>query len=542
MTASNSVSASPAPAPGSLLHGTSAPQTHWSTTNIGEAMPGVQSPLGWSVWGPCGERAARTAFHRVGVLTAAQIAEPDDPTERFLNIFFGRTAASVDFMMRIGDLMPGTSGEAIARQILGSVPSGYQSRRSFRRWPVVAVRFPTWFARTPKRVRRCRPVIDAWWRAEIAAVPTLPLDEARHRFQEAARRFEETLTLHSTAVIICMQPVYDIVSRLAGAAGVDPSTLLTGHGSHEETAVVADLWEMSRGRLDLTTFLERHGYHGPAEGELSNRMWREEPAAIVRLVDGYRGLPEESAPLAVEQTQADERRRAEAALLAGLARWQRPLARLVLALAARISPLRGVGKVAFLQSLDVLRAIARRVGACLADDGRLADPEDVFFLTAAELTGDAPLPDQVEIANRRRRHDDFRTLRIPPTFQGVPKAEPEEEADGIEVGSLTGTCASPGVVEGRVVVVDDPATVDVEPGDILVAHTTDPSWASIMFLAEALVVDIGGLLSHAAVVARELGIPCVMNTTNGTKALRTGDICRVDGSAGTVDVLSRAGS
>jgi pyruvate,water dikinase len=81
---------------------------------------------------------------------------------------------------------------------------------------------------------------------------------------------------------------------------------------------------------------------------------------------------------------------------------------------------------------------------------------------------------------------------------------------------------------------------DFVPGDILVAHTTDPSWASIMFLAKALVVDIGGLLSHAAVVGRELGIPCVMGTGTGTRALRTGDVCRVDGSAGTVHVLKRA--
>ena len=90
------------------------------------------------------------------------------------------------------------------------------------------------------------------------------------------------------------------------------------------------------------------------------------------------------------------------------------------------------------------------------------------------------------------------------------------------------------------VVVTDPASAEVEPGDILVAHTTDPSWASIMFLCQALVVDIGGLLSHAAVVARELGIPCVMGTQQGTRTLRTGDRCRVDGSAGTVEVLERA--
>lgn len=533
MTANGSVSGE------TLLHGVSAPGSHWSTNNIGEAMPGVLSPLGWSVWGPIGERAARTAFHRVGALTAAEIAEPADPTERFLNIFFGRTAAHVEFMMRIGDLMPGTSGEATARQILGFVPPGYQSRRSIRRWPVVAVKFPRWFIRAPKLIRECRPVTDDWWRTEIRAAEALDLPGARRHFRAALHRFGETLTLHVTGVMICTQPVYDLISRLAAAAGADASGLLTGHGSHEETAVVSDLWEVSRDRLDLTTFLDRHGYHGAAEGELSSRMWRENPDALARLVDHYRSSSEESSPAAVEERQGEERRRAEAALLAGLARWRRPLACLAFGLAARISPLRGVGKVAFLQSLDVLRAMARRIGACLADEGRLADPEDAFFLTADELAGDTALPTRSVIAERRRQHEFFRTLRIPSTFQGAPTPEPDDEADVTGPVTLAGTGASPGVVEGRVVVVDDPTTAEVEPGDILVAHTTDPSWASIMFLAKALVVDIGGLLSHAAVVAREFGIPCVMNTTRGTRTLRTGDVCRVDGSAGTVEVLSR---
>ncbi|MGH8999043.1 MAG: PEP-utilizing enzyme, partial [Acidimicrobiia bacterium] len=316
--------------------------------------------------------------------------------------------------------------------------------------------------------------------------------------------------------------------------------LLTGHGSHEETAVVSDLWEVSRGRLALADFLDRHGYHGAEEGELSSRMWRENPDAVNRLVDHYRSLPDEASPAAVEANRAAERRQTEGALLAGLARWQHPPARLALALVARISPLRGVGKVAFLQSLDVLRVMARRLGTCLAEEGRLADPEVAFFLTAAELTGEAALPDQPVVAARRRQHDAFRALRIPTTFQGVPAASPAGEVDVTGPLTLAGTGASPGVVEGRVVVVDDPATADVEPGDILVAHTTDPSWASIMFLAKALVVDIGGLLSHAAVVARELGIPCVMHTTDGTRRLRSGDLCRVDGSAGTVEVLFRS--
>ena len=72
--------------------------------------------------------------------------------------------------------------------------------------------------------------------------------------------------------------------------------------------------------------------------------------------------------------------------------------------------------------------------------------------------------------------------------------------------------------------------------------TTDPSWSSVMFISSALVVDIGGALSHAAVVARELRVPCVVNTRSGSRTIKTGDRIRVNGSSGTVEILERAAS
>ena len=108
-------------------------------------------------------------------------------------------------------------------------------------------------------------------------------------------------------------------------------------------------------------------------------------------------------------------------------------------------------------------------------------------------------------------------------------------------GKITAIGASPGVIEGRVRVVLDPAEVDViDEGEILIARNTDPAWASLMFLAAGLVSDIGGLMSHTAVIARELGIPCVVNARTATRALATGDRIRLDGTRGTIELLERA--
>ena len=111
---------------------------------------------------------------------------------------------------------------------------------------------------------------------------------------------------------------------------------------------------------------------------------------------------------------------------------------------------------------------------------------------------------------------------------------------GVRPKPIVGLGVSPGIVEGVAHVIADPTEPsDFEPGDILVCHATDPSWASLFLLASGVVIDIGGMLSHGAIVARELGIPCVINTGSGTQRLHSGDRIRIDGTAGAVTLLSR---
>jgi pyruvate,water dikinase len=136
-----------------------------------------------------------------------------------------------------------------------------------------------------------------------------------------------------------------------------------------------------------------------------------------------------------------------------------------------------------------------------------------------------------------------RSLAIPGRWRGVPEpvAAGAPEESGVSGSGVSGSGVSAGIAENVVRVVTDASFAELEEGEVLVTPTTNPSWASIMFLSSALVVDIGGALSHAAVVARELGIPCVVNTRNGSRVLCTGDRVRVDDRAGTVEVLERAG-
>lgn len=531
-------------APDGLLHFPSSPDRFWSTANVGEALPGVVTPLGWSVWGPAIELGMRDTFARLGALERSRVRIPDDPSERVVSLFYGRGALSVSFLCAMGDRLPGTSGDAIAKQLLGEVPAEMPMRRTFKRMPIVAARMPVALALIRRQVLDGTSEIHDWWLDWIGRADELDL-RGTQRALDAGREMLITMTaLQARGVFVGVQSVYDQVLRLIETSGLGPEAakaLMAGQGSHAETEIIADLWRLGREEITLDTFLSRHGYHGPGEGQLINRMWRENPEPVRRLAQQYADRPESENPMRMAEARVREREATERELLAGLSPVKRPAARLVLRMAVQRIPLRGVAKEALIRALDVVRASARRMGQLLVEEGRLSDPDDAFFFTADELIAGLPENAKELVSQRRVVRAELERHDIPKHWKGLPTPFVLDDVAADDGLTVSGVPGSGGVAQGTVRLVHDPAEAVVEPGDVLVCPTTDPSWASILFLSSALVVDIGGPLSHAAVVARELGIPCVIGTGNGTAVLRSGDVVRVDGHSGMVDVLERDG-
>lgn len=520
------------------LHTASAPHEHWSRGNIGEAIPGVQTPLSWTTWADAIEPGTRSALRAIGALSAQDARVPADPAARYLRCFYGRPAMLVDFLAKLGDRMPGTTGQATVLGILGEVPPTISFSPTRRRYPAIAWRLPWAFATSPGRARAFAAETNAWYAGAVRRPAILDLAATRRAYAEGRRQFNAAMAMQVVVLLSNVQPLFDAVSQLVDRTGVGDVGVLSGSGG-AEMAIVSDIWSTAHGRLPMGELIRRHGFHGPSEGELSSAVWREDPTPLQRLVELY---ADEARPGSAEE--ATERATMQRALLAALPAWQRPGARQALRLAERRILLRGMCKRSFLQSLDVCRATARRAGALLAGAGVLVAADDVFFLTADELIGGEPRDVQELVGRRRGRWDTYRGLELPQAWRGAPvavsRAADDEATDGDDV--LQGTGVSSGTVTGRVRVVHDPTFVEVEPGEVLVAPITDPSWSSIMFLSAALVVDMGGALSHAAVVAREMRIPCVVNTRDGTRRLRTGDLVRVDGATGQVTVLERCSS
>lgn len=518
------------------LNDPSADHLYWSTDNMGEAAPGVLSPLGWSLWGHIGEIAAREALYRAGALTPAERALPASVEDRVVRVFCGRMAMQVQFLATVGNRMPGTSGQQVAEGIFGRIPEELDYTPSKSRYPAVAARLPGVATFTPGQVRKLARETDAWWAAHTRAAASWDRGEAVAGLRIGMQWFGRTLTLHTLCLMTCVSPVYDILTKLVERVGAGDVAALSGSGG-AEMAVVTDIWRSSRRQLTLDQVVANHGFHGPAEGEVSSRVWREDSSPLTALIARYADEPESASPAAIEKRRMEGERAARAEILSAVPSWQRPGVAAVLDLAARRIPMRGVGKRSFLQGIDGTRAAARRLGELLASDGVLEDPDDAFYLTWRELMLGPPPDARSLVSLRRARRAEYQELILPGNWRGTPKPL---TAPAGEVNTVSGIGASAGVVEGRVRVLMSPDFDAVEPDEILVAPTTDPSWSSVMFISSALVVDIGSALSHAAVVARELGLPCVVNTRSGTRDLRTGDLVRVDGSAGTVTVLQRA--
>ena len=532
------------------LMGASGPDTYWTTTNVSEALPGVLTPLMWTLWGPSIEHAPREAAYNIGAFTRAESMLPPRSEQWYCQAFLGRVALNLSFMSTVGDRMPGTTGPATIASVFGEVPADVSFSPTKRRYPIVAWRLPALFIRWPKAVAVLSAEFDAWWSASVGRVATLGQPATRDLFADAVRRHDEAMVAQVNGILSTMQPLYEAVLGIVAKVGAGDVSILTGAPGGAEMAVVTDIWRASRGELTVDDVVRRHGFHGPAEGELSSRVWREDDTPLRRMVEQYAERDDARDPRRQQIEHAAAYDRETAAVLSAAPASLRPVARLVLKLARERLKLRGVGKRAFLQANDVARASARRLGEFYAAADTLEQPDDIFYLTVEEILAPAlPANARELVALRRERRAEYQCYTLPEKWQGqavpiaVHDAEQAATAKPLAPGDvLHGIGVSAGIVEGVTRVVTDPSFADVEPDEILVAPVTDPSWSSIMFLSSALVVDIGGPLSHAAVVARELGVPCVVATQTGSQRLQTGDRVRVDGTAGTVELLARSGS
>ncbi|MBB2773208.1 UNVERIFIED_ORG: pyruvate,water dikinase [Mycolicibacterium obuense] len=522
------------------IRGSSEPDRMWTLTNVGEATPDILSPLCWSLWGNGVELASRAGLYDFGVLPRSEIFVPDDPNQWATACFYGRQAMNIERARELAGLLPGMTGDDFERDLLGSVRADATPTRSDpTRLPFVAVKAPLTAIRQRWVPQRTHDEQMDWWRAEV--LPGAPADP-RALLAESSRRFTAVMRAHVRTRMILngLRSQVEAITARLGRSDLVP-TLLAGYGGVIETRLADDVWSLGQGQLTVTEFLERHGFHGPNEGNVIGHSWREDPEAVIRIAAAHAGRPEAERPRVRAERAVAARERAESDLLAGLPAVRRQLFRRLLQFTGAQVRSVELTKAAFLTAVDGCRAGAATLGRDLVEAGELDRPDDTFYLTTDELLGSLPCNARELVAFRRQRRDEYRAVEIPVIFTGMPEPVAAGDSGSTEDGSVRGTPAGAGVVEGTVRVVLDADSDDVlEDGEVLVCKFVDPGWTALVSLAGALVTDIGSPASHGAIVARELGITCVVGTGNGTKVLRSGDVVRVDGSTGEIAVLSRS--
>jgi pyruvate,water dikinase len=297
-------------------------------------------------------------------------------------------------------------------------------------------------------------------------------------------------------------------------------------------------------------FMSRYGMRGLGEIDLGQLRWREEPTSIMQTLQSYLQIPEELAPDALFKKGAIA---AESAIerLAVQARQRSAIKeRIVRALARRIRMLMGLRespKFFIIRLMGIIRNELLDSGREFTSQGLLEQPEDVFFLRFQELQALAnqePRDWKSLIAERRAIYErENRRRQVPRVLVSDGRAFYEGVGALADTDTvISGSPVSPGVVEGVVHIIFDPRGSQLAPGEILVCPGTDPAWTPLFMAAGGLITEVGGMMTHSSVVAREYGIPAVVGVHQATTRLQDGQRIRVDGTTGKIVVLDHGTS
>jgi pyruvate,water dikinase len=556
----------------------------YTRANAGEVSATAATPLFWSqIGGPPAERVWRQALADFGAFDLDEF-RPD--AIDIQGMVHGYVYLNLSNLRVFGARMPGASPELMDRTYLGERseapayephPDDAKPEYTQRILASVECVFASEHrddiaeqAVEAEKIRAARPDYAALSDAELVALQ-----------RERMRAYETFLYTH-------LSLVYEgsLVTGLLDQALLplaDPTVtarVLGGLGNIASAAPSVALWAMSRQirtspaltaafdegvpgvleripaaaegatfRADWDRFLYEFGSRSTQEWEAMPQTWETHPHIPLGLLERLRHQPDERDPRAQSQRLRAEREALTVELRERLADQPEALGSLELALrlCGIFMPAREQSKSNLIRVLHEARLPMRELGRRHTDAGLLQKPEDITMLREDELDAFVADPEAwlPTIAERWEWHAQLSALEppyivtagaVPPVSTWAKRTEPT--APRVQSGDvLTGLAACPGVATGKARVISDPAdATDLEPGEILVAPMTDPGWTPLFSSAEAVVVDVGATMSHAAIVSRELGIPCVLGVPNASVRIPDGALLTVDGTAGTVTV------
>ncbi|MBI4515176.1 MAG: hypothetical protein HY699_05085 [Deltaproteobacteria bacterium] len=558
----------------------------WSNTNAGELLPDVATPMTFDILRRSVDALLRPIMWRFAI----EVGELP-----ILGLIAGRVYFNVTTLAAMLRRLPGVGRRDLVElfggdreQLIAALPA-----LAAERLPVVKVRWWRMLARLPGTIRWL--LRGAGVRGQVVAQVAARTDElvgadlAALADETLLRWLPQTIedffaqadeVAHVVVGMACGGYLATVCQCWLGDAdGAIAGRLLSGVGGLDSAEAGLELWRLAeaaqvpevaaalaRGEPFAGTraalgggaagqawlarwdsFMAQHGHHTRGEVDVAIARWREEPDYVLNLVRNYLNNGGGRSPLALHRRQAEDRlaltaeceRRLRQPLRRALFRW-------LLLRAQRGVALRETAKSEAVRRLTLIRTMLLELGRRLAARRLFSTPSDVFFVTFDELSasvrGQSTFEVAAAVARRRAEHADNRRLTPPPVVVG--RFDPRRHRAAVAPASaapgavLRGIAVSPGLALGpaRVILYADTAE-HVLPGEILIAPFTDPGWTPYFLSAAGIVMDLGGALSHGSVVAREYGIPAVVNVGTATRIIRTGQLVRVDGLRGEVTVL-----
>ncbi len=337
-----------------------------------------------------------------------------------------------------------------------------------------------------------------------------------------------------------------IADQLRGSEPVRALVLETSPSSL--SAALADRPDGAEALERIECYVDRYG-HQIYTLDFAEPTQGEDPLPILV---GLRALVQKPGNSARRQAEiAQERDRLAANVAQSLPFFQRQVFGTLLDWARKYAPYREDALFYIGAGWPVLRGLARELGRRLVEDGSLQEPDDIYFLSMAEIestlvaraTGQARPDFKIATQERRTLREARKQLQPPPKIPDVPyKIGPidmtifeTQKTKGDGKGNLTGFAVSPGAVTAPATIIRSPADFEkMHPGTILVCPTTTPAWTPLFSQAAGLVTEIGGILAHGSIVAREYGIPAVMGVNEATRRIKEGQMITVDGNTGVV--------
>jgi rifampicin phosphotransferase len=524
--------------------------------NAGEVLPDPASPLGWSlVW----EQAILPGWREAAIydyvaVTADEMPERETPVVGHHGgyLYINGSAARV-----FGVRGPGLTPEAIDFVYFGDHPD-----------------VPPYTPEPWHENAEVTEKLGAWMGSVVMAedLPELREDrtlaeEARASRPDLSKLSDGDLVERARSLLPLIQHLFrrhltitagssigpGILAAVTAAMG-DPGMtmrLVAGVGDVDSAAPSLAMWELSRlpegsAAYDqaMVEFMGKFGSRGPNEWDIRSDTWETTPELVEVLVRLMRATPDSDAPNFRNDERVADRQALTAQLTEALAGDPATQGQFLAGLHSAQLYLQGRERA----KTNVIRVIQEvRLAIRELADRHEYSTSEICMLLADELDAFVADPNEyrARLAAREEQYLALFDLEPPFIINGTVaplsewKRKDRSALEQVAVGDvLTGVPGCPGVATGRARVVMHPSDpFALEPGDVLVAPLTDPAWTPLFIPAAAVIVDVGAQVSHAVIVSRELGIPCVVSVTDATRRIPDGAMVTVDGTNGTVTVI-----